>query len=304
MTLPDESATEPFYLSSLQLYRDMKTKQLAPDVVPFEPRFKLWSDGAQKERFLVLPAGQSVDSSDMDHWFFPVGTMLFKQFSLGGKRLETRLIERTGENRFDYWMGSFVWNEDETDAVFTRDGAEDVGGTNHDVPSVTQCGTCHNGEAGRVLGFSAAQLASDPPQDGLRQLIDAGRISPAIPAPYSPPGDEATSKALGYLHANCGHCHNPNGSARPDTDMVLRLALEESTPESTEIYRSTVGVSLQNFLAAGFEYRVVAGSSTDSAIVYRMGERDGETQMPPLGTELVDDDGIASVRAWIDSLSP
>ena len=33
----------------------------------------------------------------------------------------------------------------------------------------------------------------------------------------------APSAALGYLHANCGHCHNPAGGAWSNSSMVLRL---------------------------------------------------------------------------------
>ena len=59
------------------------------------------------------------------------------------------------------------------------------------------------------------------------------------------PGNAVTSAALGYLHANCGHCHNPGGTARPDTDMDLRLAVSDAQPEDTAAYRSTIGIELQ-----------------------------------------------------------
>ena len=102
-----------------------------------------------------LPPGTQIDTSDMDHWVFPVGTKFFKEFSLGGVLLETRLIERYGTGPEDYWMGAFVWNADGTDAVFAPDGQNDINGTMHDAPKQKDCGLCHRGDVGpraRALG--------------------------------------------------------------------------------------------------------------------------------------------------------
>ncbi len=277
--LPAADATEPFYLSQLMLYEDIGAKKLAPDVVPFAPRYVLWSDGAEKERWVVLPEGGVIDSSDMDHWVFPVGTMFFKQFSLGGRRLETRMIQRTGTERFDYWMGAFVWDEGETDAVFTAAGQEDVLDTDHDVPKVKQCGTCHNGEPGRILGYSALQLQ------------------------YEAPGDEVTAEALGYLHVNCGMCHNKNGSSWPDTDMVLRLGVDETVATESELYRTTIDQLLTSFDSPGLTLRIAPGDPDRSGVLYRMSHRDQESQMPPIATEIVHDEGVERVRAWISQLT-
>jgi hypothetical protein len=278
VALPDADSAEPFYLSQLMLYEDIGAKKLAPDVVPFAPRYVLWSDGAEKERWIVLPDGGVIDSSDMDHWVFPVGTMFFKQFSQAGRRLETRMIRRTGTGRFDYWMGAFIWDESESDAVFTPDGQEDVLGSDHDVPNVKQCGTCHNGEPGRILGYSALQLE------------------------YDPPGDEVTARALGYLHVNCGMCHNRSGSSWPDTDMVLRVGVGERTAPETELYRTTIDQVLTSFDSPGLTLRVAPGDPDRSGVLYRMRQRDPDIQMPPIATELVHDEGVEAVRAWIETL--
>ena len=44
---------------------------------------------------------------------FPVGTRMWKEFSLG-RRLETRMLERTREG---WRFASYVWTEDGSDAV-------------------------------------------------------------------------------------------------------------------------------------------------------------------------------------------
>jgi mono/diheme cytochrome c family protein len=198
-------------------------------------------------------------------------------------------------------MGAFVWNEAGTDAEFRPNGEENARGTSHDVPTATQCGTCHNGEAGRALGFSALQLSQG---GGLDALAEAELLShpPSAGEEFSAPGDAPTSAALGYLHANCGHCHNPNGSARPDTNMNLRLDIGQTSPESTNAYLTTLGVELQYFDDTELVYRVAPGEPERSALIERMRERGSETQMPPFATELVHDEGVAVVTAWIRSL--
>jgi hypothetical protein len=290
---PDPKGRGDFWLSETGLYSDIDSKRVAPDLRAFEPAHALWADSADKRRWLRLPAGQQIDTSDMDHWQFPVGTIAFKEFSLAGKRLETRLIARTGDGSRDYWMGAFIWNDAQSDARFAPDGGQDVGGTEHDVPTVKHCFTCHNGDEGRILGFSAVQQAAAP-----RQLL-----SDPPDTPFETPGDPTTAAALGYLHANCGHCHNPDGSARPDTDMDLRLAVADRSPESTNTYQTTVGRMLQNFKDSSLTQRVAPGSADQSALLFRMTQRGIKTQMPSLGSEVVDPEGIARVANWIDALS-
>lgn len=285
---PKEAPKQPFLLSQVGLYTDIAQKTLAPDLISYEPTYTLWSDGALKDRHLRLPA--QIDSGDADHWQFPVGTVLFKEFRTADKRLETRVIARTGPGERDYFFGAFVWRDDESDAELAWDGANNVRATAHDVPSNTQCGTCHNGEAGRVLGVSAVQTAS------LALPLTVNR------APYRVPGSSEQQLALGYLHANCGHCHNPSGSARPDTNLMLRLSVDQQTVETTSPYLSGVGVKLQSFMGADLAVRIVAGAPDQSGIYYRMSQRGPRSQMPPIATEAVDPQGLAAVSAFIAAL--
>ena len=115
---------------------------------------------------------------------------------------------------------------------------------------------------------------------------------------------EAPEPALGYLHANCGHCHSPSGGAWPDSGMVLRLAVDEQDAASTQIVQTTVDQPLEQWVGRGFDYRIVAGDPAQSALAYRMGQRGSPAQMPPLASEHADADGQALVNQWIESLSP
>jgi hypothetical protein len=334
---PDEpqGTPEPYarpeyvLLSDTGLYADPGAQRVASGLLLYEPNYTLWSDAADKQRWISLPAGGWIDSSDMDRWRLPIGTRVWKEFSLDGQRLETRLIERYGTGADDYWMGAFAWLEDQTDAVFVEGGERDLLGTAHDAPSQRDCGACHDGEPGRVLGFSALQLARFGASDGASvagsQTTESEDL-PVAPAPggqvtlaslaaddwlstpppadahYGPPGDGVTAAALGYLHANCGHCHNPWAAPWEMTHMLLRLDVENVTAEDSGVFQSIVGQSLDHFEAPDYALRVVPGEPDHSAIVARMEARRSKMQMPPLATEEPDELGVDSVRRWVARL--
>jgi hypothetical protein len=69
---PTPSADGPRRLSQMGLYRDIETRAIADGVVEFEPSYSLWSDGVSKRRWIMLPAGTQIDTSDMNQWIFPL----------------------------------------------------------------------------------------------------------------------------------------------------------------------------------------------------------------------------------------
>ena len=89
---------EPTELRCTGLYSDWDSKTVATDAQLYDPGLHLWSDGADKTRWIYLPAGQKIDTSDMDEWAFPVGTKIWKEFRLSladaatETRIETRLL--------------------------------------------------------------------------------------------------------------------------------------------------------------------------------------------------------------------
>lgn len=282
----------PVHLSETGLYQDFAGKVVADGVTQFAPHNVLWSDAAVKTRWILLPEGATIDSSEMDHWTFPVGTKWFKEFAKDGKRLETRLIWRvadTGDRERDTLLGSYVWNDTETEATFQKDGGMNLRGTDHDAPAADKCWHCHIGEPGRALGFQALQL---------------GDVS-SLPLSNPPPAGTtyaAPNAALGYLHANCGHCHNPNGEGWANSNMVLRLDVGERDAMTNKLVQTTVGVDIQQWLGHGYTKRIVAGDATNSAIFARINQRGVNLQMPPLATEFVDTAGVELIRSWITSL--
>jgi hypothetical protein len=193
---------------------------------------------------------------------------------------------------------AYVWDEAQTDAVATLEGVEDACGTGHDVPSARACMTCHGGRASGALGFSAIQLAH-PSTNGdltLDALVSAGLLTHAPSAPIVVPGTPVEIAALGYLHANCGSCHNgsrPESARwfRPRSSLDLWLTVDTlSAVERTPTYR-TIGDL------------VVPGRPDESALLGRfLSAPIFRRRMPPLATETVDVAGAATLRAWISAL--
>ncbi|RYZ05262.1 MAG: DUF1772 domain-containing protein [Myxococcales bacterium] len=266
----------------------------------FKPRFELWSDGAQKRRWIALPEGARIDSTDVDEWSFPVGTRLWKEFVVDGVRVETRLLQRVGPGSEDWAAQAYVWLPDGSDAVATPGGANDARGTSHDVPAAGQCWACHGGRKSFVLGFSALQLEGPaaPGLVNLDALVAEQRLTRAPSSPLQVPGDATAQAALGYLHGNCAHCHNQRRPAaaanrcfdpRNELDFALRSA-ELATVEGTATYRSAVGTAFE------------PGVPDASRLVELMSSRGFSQQMPPLGTEQVDAAAVGAVRGWIAAL--
>lgn len=295
----------PGRLSETGLYTalDAEHETLAAGVLAYRPGFELWSDGATKRRWVLLPDGGVVDVSDADDWRFPTGTKLWKEFSRDGARVETRLLFKFGDGEADWAAAAYVWRADGSDADLAPDGATNARGTPHDVPAANRCMGCHGGRKSRVLGFSAVQLGSAT-GDGALSLSDlsaSGKLSKAITAPVVP-GNDAERAALGYLHANCSHCHNgvrPESDGprcydpRRDIDMLLSVSRLGSVAE-TPAYETLVGGVVE------------PGDPDDSKLFELVSSRSegapGKDQMPPLATESIDKEGVAILRAWIQAL--
>ena len=67
--MPPAPYPRPGYarLSETGLYADFAAKVIGPEATLFAPTHKLWSDGATKRRWVRLPPGTRIDTSNMDH---------------------------------------------------------------------------------------------------------------------------------------------------------------------------------------------------------------------------------------------
>lgn len=301
----------PQRLSQTGLFAGADLDRLAPEVTEYEPEFPLWSDGASKRRWVTLPAGSRIDTSDPGAWEFPVGTKFWKEFSRGGRRIETRLLVKLRPREGspgpsapgrDWAAAAYIWNEEQSDAYLAPDGSRDAAGTGHEVPSAADCGGCHGGRRSYVLGFSAQQLASPELPLALDDLARDGRLTRAPEPAPAIPGSELDRAALGYLHANCGHCHNSQRPPRGDgprcydpqrsLDFWLPSAFETNDVRELPAYTSSV----PRFVTPG-----QPGESRLMTLVSRRGWR---LHMPPLASREVDAEGVSLLRRWIASLAP
>lgn len=85
----------PRLLSEPGLYAKGSLEPVA-SARPYAPQYPLWSDGAAKARWVLLPPGARIDTTNPDAWAFPVGTRFWKECSFAGKKVESgRTSHRT-----------------------------------------------------------------------------------------------------------------------------------------------------------------------------------------------------------------
>ena len=321
---PGAMPTAPARLAETGLYA--ADGSIDPRNLPYAPQYPLWTDGAAKARWIRLPEGSTIDVSDVDAWRFPAGTILWKEFSFGGRKVETRMIWRTDAGTWQF--ATYAWNEDQSDALLApAEGLPDVveiaPGRRHSIPGIADCLSCHASSPSTVLGFGALQLSDDrdplaphaeplrPGMVTLRALVDFGRLDPPRPElARDPPrvraDDPVARAALGYLSANCGHCHNGAGPlARLGLSLLHDEAGERGSPEpALATARDARGRYLVPGVAPESSRVVAPGDPEHSTLLYRMESRRPSSQMPPLGTVLADEEAVRLVRAWIAGLGP
>jgi hypothetical protein len=313
---------EPTLLSQAGLFSDIASDTLAPGVYPYHPTYALWSDGALKRRWVYLPPGKQIDTSDMNFWWYPVGTKLFKEFTFNGVRVETRMLEKI-DNATWYYI-AFQWNKAQTDAVAVPDGVidstpADSMGVTHDIPAQRDCQECHDAMQDHVLGFTALQLAHTLDADAGANEVNLAKINSmgwlnTAPPTITLPGDAVAQEAIGYLHANCGICHNEHSrifATMPPYPLNLwQDVMALTTVQATNTYMSAVCVPVAGNISNN-AYKLVPGSPTTSAIYELMSLRAtmgvydssaNQRQMPPLATKIADPAGVAAVAAWINEL--
>ena len=294
-----EPPSYPEELSDTGLYSAIEQETLADGVQEYHPAYELWSDGATKRRWVKLPAGATIDTSDMDFWQYPTGTKLWKEFSVGGERIETRMLHKQPGG---WAMVAYLWNDAQTEATAVPNGEPNAHGTMHDVPSRGMCGTCHGKMKDDVLGFTALQLSHDEGGVTLDSLVTDDVLSSPPEGALVIPGNATARAALGYLHANCGICHNDQSFVSAAVDVKFWLTSAHlGSVNDTPTYETAVDEEPLLGLA-GADKLIARGEPEASAVVLRMQLRGDEDQMPPIASDEQDTDGIAAVSAWIEDL--
>lgn len=264
----------------------------AEGLIPYEVLVPLWSDGADKERFLALPDGSTIDVDEGGDFQLPEGSVLVKTFRVDDQPIETRLFVR---HEGGAWAGyTYAWDEDGADAsLVVGGGAKDLGTHAWEFPTSAECLQCHGEAPGRSLGLELAQLQVGRQVARFEEMgLFSGEL-PEIEALPETDGDAPLeARARAYLHANCGICHQPDGLGRGDLD--LRYTAAETGGCGAEPTEGDLGV-------AGVKV-IDPGDPANSAIALRMRALDAK-RMPPLASAVVDEEGVALIEAWIAAMT-
>jgi uncharacterized repeat protein (TIGR03806 family) len=343
---PKEPVTQDFprKLSETGLFTSTKDLTPAPGLIPYSVNAQLWSDHAIKERYIAIPGDGRIQYNANEYpqpapgaprgWKFPDGTVMVKTFFLemeAGKpasrrRLETRLLHfqqlaGTEEVGDQYWRGyTYIWNDEQTDAVLADAGGVDRKFTIRDpkapggqreqtwhFPSRTECVMCHTMPAKFVLGVNTLQLNRDHDYGGvkanqLRTLEHIGLFTKPLPEPperlprlydYEDERVPLDQRARSYLHANCAHCHMKWGGGNADFQLLATLPLKELGIVGTQPGHGTFGIEGAAVLAPGHPEK--------SMIYYRMGKL-GLGRMPHIASSVVDERGVKLIGDWIKQL--
>ena len=314
-------------LEAYGLFADSGARRPSPRVVPYGLNTPLFSDYAEKARYVFVPEGKAARYTAEGVLDFPVGTALVKTFAYpadlrrpadGVRFIETRLLI----HKADGWAAyAYVWNAEQTQAVLKRAGARlpvsvvDAGGKRRDidyaVPNQNQCKECHQvDKAIAPIGPRARNLNGDfAYADGRenqlarwsRLGILAGAPAPkAVPrtAVWDDPAEPLAARARAYLDANCAHCHNPAGIA---SNSGLFLQLEETRAANLGVGKRPVAAGRGS---GDLEVSIDPGHPERSILVHRMASSEPGVMMPELGRSLVHDEGVALIRQYVASLKP
>jgi uncharacterized repeat protein (TIGR03806 family) len=319
--------TYPDKLSEWNFFKG-KLSELAPskDVVPYSLNTPLFTDYAEKSRFVRLPSGKSVNYQKEGVLDFPEGTAIVKTFYYSadfrnpGKDkniIETRVLIKEQEE----WKAlSYVWNEEQTDAIREIAGDEkqvqfiDQQGITQKVryviPNQNQCKGCHNSNDQLMpIGPSASQLNGNlnyptGKENQLKYWSKHGMIEnlpsyasiPKTAIWNDPLSGDLNARARAYLAINCAHCHRREGPAQ-----TSGLYLTESETDITALGINKPPVAAGKG-SGGRLVDIHAGDANASILWYRMHTNNPGERMPELGRSLAHQEGLALITEWINKM--
>ncbi|UNU42522.1 hypothetical protein EAO27_07210 [Sphingopyxis sp. YF1] len=276
---------------------------------PYTLRTPLFSDYADKHRFVSIPAGKKARVLADGTIDFPVGTVLVKSFGWSdvadGRPVETRLLIRRAAG----WIAlPYIWDADGRDATLALGGRRvpvtfrSPDGETHSiryaVPNKNQCKECHslNGEI-VPIGPKARNfvLPSDwLPEQRSWYFENPDALKTAMPIWDDAKSGSVETRARAYLDANCAHCHNPAGSAS-NSGLFLRWTDDPAGVNYGIGKRPTAA----GRGSGGMDFAVAPGDPERSFLIYRLESTDPGIAMPEVGRSTVHREGAALLRQWI-----
>ncbi len=319
---PRANGAIPKRLSQTGAFKNVRALAPADGLIPYDLIVPFWSDGAEKSRWISVPAGQQIEFAPAGEWVFPRGTVFVKNFSLrtnendprSRRRLETRLLvcDETG----GVYGVVYKWRADGSDAdLLAGDLTEAIpiqtsAGVRTQMwyyPSRADCLTCHTPGAGFVLGVETRQLnreftyPSGVTDSELRAWNHAGLFDTHFSDadlerfPKLAATDDLSrsleDRARSYLDANCANCHLPKGTvagfdARYDTPLARQSLIDGPVLIDERIDGA----------------RVIAPNDIWRSILFMRANTTEAFKMPPLARNTIDGRGMKLLRDWIQSL--
>lgn len=293
----------PAKLSEFGFFANAAQQIPAVGVEPYALNTPLWSDGAEKLRFIYLPQGTQLTADGGGLLQFPVGAAIIKTFAFG-EGADRRLIEtRVLLHRADGWTAlPYRWNAEQTEASLALAGGRIDLTTpageaiSYAIPNKNQCKACHSKDGAVIpIGPKARNLSAA----WLGQAAKAGRLDrvpsgvDSLPDWRTHATGPAAPLARAYLDVNCAHCHQPGGGA---SNSGLDLRWEQNAAHAIGIMKRPVAAGRG---AGGHDFSILPGQPDASILLYRMNSAEPGVAMPELGKASIDRDGVAVVRRWI-----
>jgi mono/diheme cytochrome c family protein len=268
----------------------------------YTPKYPLYSDGAYKRRWIYLPEGTKIDTTNPNAWVYPVGTVLWKEFSIDGKKIETRQLRKiaAGQGMSSWKPAVYLWRNDQSDAELlpglvtdltaSQLAALSLSGVSSKYAAIssTQCTSCHQSATDVALGFNALQLSFDSKRTGHLSLADLGTAklySTAAVTEEKLAGDDLDRQVMGYINTNCATCHRAGGSGTGDFSHA---------PGKTLIKDDNLFVYARS--SPGF---ITPGNPATSRLYGRF----SSGSMPANPHKVVDQQTVELLASWIKRLS-
>ena len=299
--------------------------QPAASVIPYEINMALFSNYAEKLRFIKLPDGMRASYTDDGVLELPKGTIIIKNFfyeddfrkpGQGRRILETRLLVHEEKGWIAY---PYVWDEGQTEAFYDVAGdIKKVSYTNaagkrisidYIIPNKNQCKGCHlRNNKMTPIGPTAMQLNRDynystGKQNQLTHWQQTGLLNglPALDsvgkyASLEEKSQSLDARARAYLDVNCGTCHHPQG---PANASGLFLHYDQDASVEMGIMKSPVAAGRG---AGKNSFDIVPGKPHKSILSFRMQTNDPGIAMPELGREQVHKEGVTLIKEWIKQM--
>lgn len=293
-------------------------------VVPYEPISTLFSDYAQKKRFIWMPENVSATyGSDGETLNFPVGTILIKNFYYENvlpndskKLLETRLMIKK-EN--EWLFANYVWDEAQDEAFYDMEGHfvpitwnqnGETKEVNYRIPNGAECVTCHNGtEIPLPIGTKPQNLNrnfnyEEGTRNQLEKLKDFGYLTDfpsqiQTVVDYHDTSQDLELRVRSYLDINCAHCHSQEGFCNY---RAPRFAFNMTTNPANLGICVVPDEDISNHIDANPTHIVKPGHSEESVMYYRLNTVQENIRMPLRGRTLIHEEGVEMIRQWIDGL--